>query len=66
MKNYQLLIISTISFLVAISIMTGVAQKWVYFESELNEICTTTAFLSVGMICVTAIDWKTFYQWVKR
>ena len=58
MKNYQIILTTIASYLVAYLIITGTAQKYVYFADELNEIfCFILAF-TMGTLSLFAIDYK--------
>ena len=58
MKNYQIIVTTIASYLVAYLIITGTAQQYVYFADELNEIgCFVMAF-TMGTISLFGIDYK--------
>lgn len=58
MKNYQILLTSFLSFLVAYWILNGTAQQYVYFAGELNELGCTVIALTMGFLSLFAVDYK--------
>lgn len=64
MKNGTILLTSIASFGVAYSIMSGKAQKVVHFAGELNEIGCTVIALTMGTLCLFALDWKGLGKWL--
>ena len=62
MKNYQILSISFLSFLVAYWIMNGTAQQYVYFAGELNELGCCVIALTMGFLSLIAVDYKKLFN----
>ena len=62
MKNYQILLTSAISFLIAYWIMNGTAQQYVYFAGELNELGCTVIALTMGFLSLFAVDYKKLFN----
>jgi len=62
MKNYQILLTSFLSFLVAYWIMNGTAQQYVYFAGELNELGCTVIALTMGFLSLIAVDYKKLFN----
>ncbi len=63
MKNYQIIVVSVLSFLVGISILNGsVPQR--YFAGELNELGCAVIALSIGVLSLFGIDWKGLINWL--
>jgi hypothetical protein len=58
MKNYQAILTVIVSYLIAYLVMTGIAQQYVYFAGELNEIAVTILALTMGTMSLFAIDYK--------
>ena len=58
MKNYQAILIVLISYGIAIGILNGTIQNYVYFAGELNEIGVCTIALTIGTMTLFAIDYK--------
>jgi uncharacterized membrane protein required for colicin V production len=66
MKNYQIILTSVLSFFVAITILNGTAQQYVYFAGELNELGCATIALTMGVLSTYAIDWKGFLNYLNK
>ncbi len=66
MKNYQIILTAILSFGVAISILNGTAQQYVYFAGELNELGCTVIALTMGVLSLYALDWKGFIQYLNK
>ena len=66
MKNYQIILTSVLSFFVAITILNGTAQQYVYFAGELNELGCATIALTMGVLSTYAIDWKGFFNYLNK
>ena len=62
MKNYQILLTSAVSFLIAYWIMNGTAQKYVYFAGELNELGCCVIALTMGFLSLFAVDYKKLFN----
>ena len=62
MKNYQILLTSAVSFLIAYWIMNGTAQQYVYFAGELNELGCTVIALTMGFLSLFAVDYKKLFN----
>jgi len=62
MKNYQIILTSVLSFMVAYWIMNGTAQKYVYFAGELNELGCCVIALTMGTLSLLAIDYKKIFK----
>lgn len=58
MKNYQVILTSVVSFLIAYWIMDGTAQQYVHFAGELNELFCCVIALTMGTLSLFAIDYK--------
>lgn len=58
MKNYQAILISVVSYVIAYWILNGTAQKYVHFAGELNEIFTFIIAFTMGTLSLFAIDYK--------
>jgi len=65
MKNYQLILLSFICFLISYSILQGWAQEWVYFAGELNEMFCFTLTFTMGVIGLIGIDYKKLWLGLK-
>ena len=57
MKNYHILIIATVSFLVSYNILMGNIPSH-YFAGELNELGCAVISLTMGVLSLIAFDWK--------
>ena len=66
MKNYQIILTSIVSFFVAITILNGTAQQYVYFAGELNEIGCAVIALTMGVLSIYALDWRGFIQYLNK
>jgi len=66
MKNYQIILTSVFSFFVAITILNGTAQQYVYFAGELNELGCATIALTMGVLSLYALDWKGFLTYLNK
>ena len=64
MKNYQIMFTAIVSYFIAYSIMVGWAQEVVHFAGELNELGCTVIALTMGTLCLFALDWKGFGKWL--
>ena len=65
MKNYQIIVVSVLSFLVGISILKGsIPQR--YFAGELNELGCAVIALSMGLLSLFALDWKGLFNWLVK
>lgn len=62
MKNYQILMTSAISFLIAYWIMNGTAQQYVYFAGELNELGCCVIALTMGFLSLFGVDYKKLFN----
>ena len=62
MKNYQILLTSAISFLIAYWIMNGTAQQYVHFAGELNELGCCVIALTMGVLSLFAVDYKKLFN----
>ena len=58
MKNYQAILIVLISYGIAIGILNGTIQNYVYFAGELNEMAVTILAGTMGTMTLFAIDYK--------
>ena len=58
MKNYQILLVSILSFGVAYSIMAGIAQQYVYFAGPDNEMGCFVISGSMGILSLMSVDYK--------
>lgn len=58
MKNYQILLTSFLSFLVAYWIMNGTAQQYVHFAGEINEMGCFVIASTMGILSLFAVDYK--------
>ncbi len=65
MKNYQILLLSIVSYTIAIGIANGsVSDK--YFAGPMNELgCAVIAF-SMGTFSLIAFDWKGFFKFLNQ
>jgi len=58
MKNFQMILLTLVSFFISYSILQGWAQQYVHFAGELNEMfCCLLAFM-MGVMGLIAIDYK--------
>ena len=62
MKNYQILLTSAISFLIAYWIMNGTAQQYVHFAGEINELGCCVIALTMGFLSLMAVDYKKLFN----
>ncbi len=63
MKNYQIILMSVISFAVAYGILNGSIPHR-YFAGELNELGCAVIALSMGVLSLFGIDWKGLINWL--
>jgi uncharacterized membrane protein required for colicin V production len=66
MKNYQIILTSVLSFFVAITILNGTAQQYVYFAGELNELGCAVIALTMGTLCIFGLDWKGLLTYLNK
>lgn len=64
MKNWSILLTAIGSLGIAYSIMNGTAQKYVHFAGEINELGCTVIALTMGILCIFALDWKGLGKWL--
>lgn len=63
MKNYQLLLISSLSLLMGYKILMGGIPSH-YFAGELNELGCAIIALSLGTLSLLGVNWKKFGYWL--
>ena len=66
MKNYQILLTAIISFGVAITILNGTAQQYVPFAGVENEIGCAVIALTMGVLSLVGLDWKSFINLLNK
>lgn len=66
MKNYQILLTAIISFGVAITILNGTAQQYVPFAGIENEIGCAVIALTMGVLSLVGLDWKSFINLLNK
>lgn len=66
MKNYQIILTTLFSFFVSYTVLFGIAQEYVHFQSELNEIGVFMLSSTMGVITIFGLDWKGLFNWLKE
>ena len=66
MKNYQIVLTSLVSFFISYTVLFGIAQKYIHFQSELNEIGVFSISSTMGFVALFGLDWKSLYNWLKN
>lgn len=66
MKNYQIVLTSLVSFFISYTVLFGIAQKYVHFQSELNEIGVFIISSTMGFVVLFGLDWKSLFNWLKN
>lgn len=66
MKNYQILLTAIISFGVAITILNGTAVQYVPFAGIENEIGCAVIALTMGVLSLVGLDWKSFINLLNK
>jgi uncharacterized membrane protein required for colicin V production len=62
MKNYQIILTSIASFMVAYWILNGTAQQYVHFAGPLNELGCAVIALTMGTLSLFGIDYKKIFK----
>jgi hypothetical protein len=64
MKNYQLILMTLLSFITFTAIMSGNYSH--LFAGELNELGCATISLTMGIISLFGYDWKGIGKWLVK
>ena len=64
MKNYQIILITFISYYIGFAILDGTAAKYVHFAGPLNELGCAVIALTVGTMCLIAYPWKSLINYL--
>ena len=58
MKNYQAILMAVVGIGISILTMNGTIQNYIHFEGELNEMGFAVLGLMLGLLALSAIDYK--------
>jgi hypothetical protein len=58
MKNYQAILMAVVGIGIGILTMNGTIQNYIHFAGELNEMGFAVLGLMLGLLALSAIDYK--------